>query len=199
MKEDKYLVQYLRDTVTLLDNVHAEPDELFKVGAASSRIERLIEEIRNEGGKDGRINEAESQGQREADVERRMVLRCDGRNGQRRRIGFIAQRSDPEDDGCIRSREENAREIGGNWREKVRENGWPGSSNERVRRSRFSARGEVAPPLVKNLKEAAHGTENGNAESTGSDSIRSIGAEDRSRESEFSSPHADVRPGDRGV
>jgi hypothetical protein len=47
------IADHLRGSLEILDDVHAEPDELFKIGVVISRIENAIQII-EEGGKDGR-------------------------------------------------------------------------------------------------------------------------------------------------
>jgi hypothetical protein len=84
----------MEETLGILDGIRAEPDELFKIGAVSSRIERLIDELKSEGGADGRINETKNQNQREADIEGGMVLRRDGRDGRCREVDPVDQQGD---------------------------------------------------------------------------------------------------------
>jgi hypothetical protein len=51
--ERQLIIEHLNGTVVFLDDVRADPDELFKVGAAICRLENLIEYLENEGGKCG--------------------------------------------------------------------------------------------------------------------------------------------------
>lgn len=37
------IVEHLRGTLKILDDVHAEPDELFKIGVVITRLENTIE------------------------------------------------------------------------------------------------------------------------------------------------------------
>ena len=87
------IADHLRGTLEILDDVHAEPDELFKIGVVISRLENAIQ-IMEEGGKDGRINETEGQNQREANIEGRMVLRRNRRDGRCREVDPVDQQGD---------------------------------------------------------------------------------------------------------
>lgn len=112
MTSQQLIADHLRGTLEILDDVHAEPDELFKIGIVISRLENAIE-LLEEGGKDGRINETESQDQREADIKGGVVLRCDGRDGRRREVGHDAQLCHQENGANISRGRENTREVEG--------------------------------------------------------------------------------------
>jgi hypothetical protein len=51
MKWPKLIANHLRGSLEILDDVHAEPDELFKIGVVISRLENAIQ-IMEEGGKE---------------------------------------------------------------------------------------------------------------------------------------------------
>ena len=49
MIREKEVIGHLQGTLEILDGIRAEPDVLLVIGTASSRIERLIEEIKQGG------------------------------------------------------------------------------------------------------------------------------------------------------
>lgn len=106
------IADHLRGTLEILDDIHAEPDELFKIGIVISRLENVIE-LLEEGGKDGRINETEDQNQREANIEGGMVHGRDGRDGRCREVGHDAQLCHQENGANISRGRENTREVEG--------------------------------------------------------------------------------------
>jgi len=54
----KLIADHLRGTLEILDDVHAEPDELFKIGVVISRIENAIQIIEEGGKKEGKCKKS---------------------------------------------------------------------------------------------------------------------------------------------